>query len=175
MDMATVLRHDGKVGLRYERRLRHAPEKVWAALTESEQLAQWLPCDIVGERREGAALTMPFWPEVVAKYSIEDPVLSGEIRVWDPPSVFELLWDDEVLRFELTPADDGTVLVLTVWLGTSGAPPASAAAGYHRCLDHLVQLLDTGSAPPIAEGEHPAELEARYEAVVGDEGSVHVS
>ena len=41
--MGTVL-HDGeRWGLRYERLLRHPPDKVWAGLTESEHLKHWMP------------------------------------------------------------------------------------------------------------------------------------
>ena len=32
---------DGRYVLRYERRLRHPVEKVWAALTEPRQIEQW--------------------------------------------------------------------------------------------------------------------------------------
>jgi Activator of Hsp90 ATPase homolog 1-like protein len=57
--MGEVMRDRDKWVLRYERVLRHAPEKVWAALTESEHLRHWMPCDIVGERGEGADLELP--------------------------------------------------------------------------------------------------------------------
>jgi uncharacterized protein YndB with AHSA1/START domain len=77
--MGEVMRDRDKWVLRYERVLRHAPEKVWAALTESEHLRHWMPCDIVGERREGADLELPFWPAQVERYAIEDPVLYGKI------------------------------------------------------------------------------------------------
>ena len=32
---------DGRYVLRYERQLRHPPEKVWEALTEPEQIEAW--------------------------------------------------------------------------------------------------------------------------------------
>ena len=78
--MGTVL-HDGeRWGLRYERLLRHPPDKVWAGLTESEHLEHWMPCDIVGERREGAAIELPFWPAQVERYAIENRSCTG--RSW---------------------------------------------------------------------------------------------
>ena len=42
--------------LRFTRLLRHAPEKVWRALTEPDQLAAWFPDTVVGEFVEGGAL-----------------------------------------------------------------------------------------------------------------------
>jgi uncharacterized protein YndB with AHSA1/START domain len=153
------------VALKFVRRLAHPVEKVWRAVSEREHLRSWLPCDIIGERRTGADLRLPFWPEVLERHGFEDPGLTGRIRVWEPPKVFEWTWDTDVVRFELEPDGDHTVLTLTTWLSGKDAGTAQTAAGYHVCLDHLTQVLDTGSAPSVA-GEDPTALEARYEAVV---------
>ncbi|UMG93452.1 SRPBCC domain-containing protein [Nocardioides sp. TF02-7] len=62
-DRTGVLLRDGdRVGLRFERRLAHPPEKVWRALTESEHLRHWFPADIVG----GAPQRRPAHPAVLA-------------------------------------------------------------------------------------------------------------
>lgn len=176
--LGTVLRDGGTVGLRYVRRLDHGRDKVWRALTESDHLRHWLPCDIVGERVAGAELTLPFWPDHVEEYGIEPASVPGRLHVWDPPRVFEWSWDTDRLRFELTAEGDGaTTLTLTVWIsdprghGVDGSPDdatgtASAAAGYHVCLDHLEVLLDTGSAGPLA-GADSDTLQDQYRAMVG--------
>jgi uncharacterized protein YndB with AHSA1/START domain len=150
--------HDGdRVGLRFERRLGHAPERVWRALTEAEDLKHWFPTNIIGERREGAPLRFRFWPEAVELSAAEmeqmgidldDPELPGELLVWDPPRVFDLRWNTDRVRWELEPDGDGTRLVLVTWLlGEAQGPEAVAgtAAGYHTCLDQLEELLDGGA------------------------------
>ena len=38
----TLERRDGRYILRYERRLRHPLDRVWAAITEPEQIVAWL-------------------------------------------------------------------------------------------------------------------------------------
>jgi uncharacterized protein YndB with AHSA1/START domain len=163
--MGVVLGGD-RPGIRFERHLRHSPDKVWRALTESDHLRSWMPCDIVGPREQGAQVELPFWPEVVAKHNIEQPVLSGTIRVWDPPRVFEWTWDTDVLRWELEHDGAGTVLTFTTWLGDADPSAiANTAAGYHVCLAHLIDLLDTGHADSVAN-EQPTELEARYSELV---------
>lgn len=165
--LSTVERaDDGRARLRYRRTLEHVPEQVWRALTESEHLRSWMPCDMIGERTAGAALVLPFWQEVKAKYSIEGADPTGEIMVWDPPSVFEWRWDTELLRFELESVEGGTVLTLTVTLTTDEGHLIDAAGGYHTCLDHLGQLLDTGSAPLISPAD-PKPIESRYRAEFG--------
>ena len=87
--MGEVLRDGERVGLRFVRRFAHPVERVWAALTESDQLQFWMPCDIVGERRAGADITLPFWPAQVEKYQLEETTLTGRIERWDPPTVFQ--------------------------------------------------------------------------------------
>jgi uncharacterized protein YndB with AHSA1/START domain len=151
--------------VRYERALAHPRDTVWRALTESEQLRFWMPCDIVGERRAGAEIELPFWPEHVARYEIETPTLTGTIAVWDPPAVFEWWWDTDRLRWELDEIDGGTRLRFTTWLGPHGSGAANTAAGYHVCLDNLRSLLDTGDAPPLIDAD-TAHLEALYSDAV---------
>lgn len=150
----------------FVRTLRHPVEKVWRAITEREHLRSWLPCDIIGERHEGTPLRLPFWPEVTAKYGFEDPGLTGVIRVWDPPRVFEWTWDTDIVRLELTSQGPDTILRLTTWVSDQSDGVVSTAAGYHVCLDHLRMLLDTGDAPPVTASD-PTALEDAYAAAFG--------
>jgi len=161
----TVEHADGRFVVRFERQLAHPREKVWRALTESEHLAQWMPCDIVGERRAGAEIELPFWPDHVERYGIETPTLEGRIDVWDPPRVFEWWWSTDRLRWELDEVDGGTLLRFTTWLGPDGHGAANTSAGYHVCLANLAELLDTGSAPPLVDA-HTADLEQHYGELV---------
>lgn len=178
--LGTVRRDGDKVALRYERRLAHAPEVVWSALTESASLRHWFPADIVGERATGATVQLPFWPEG-AQASMEtleqegidtsamDPseVLPGEIRAFEPPRLFELIWGNpegeaDVLRFELEPAEGGTRLVFTTWPGEPGPlGHAGTAAGWHACVDALESLLDTGAAEE-PDGDAMLKLREHY-------------
>lgn len=165
--MATVLGGDGPTGLRFRRHLAHPPEKVWRALTESDQLRHWFPCDLVGDRRAGSRLELPFWPDHVERHEIAEPVVRGEIRTWDPPRVFEWTWDTDLLRWELEAVEGGTLLTLTTWVaGDDPAGAAGAAAGYHVCLEALRALLDTGTADPLVDTDTAA-LRERYAAIVG--------
>jgi uncharacterized protein YndB with AHSA1/START domain len=155
--MGEVLSDGDRIGLRFVRRFPHSVERVWTAITESDQLRYWMPCDIVGERRTGADIELPFWPAQVAKYQLEETVLHGRIEVWEPPEIFQWTWAGDVLRFELEPSDGATILNFTTWLEApdpNGA--ASAAGGYHVCLNQLGVLLDTGASPPLADRDDEA-------------------
>jgi uncharacterized protein YndB with AHSA1/START domain len=163
--LGEVIRDGDTVGLRFERHLTHPPERVWRALTESDQLQHWLPVDIVGDRREGADVQVPFWPEVVDKYNIADPTLPGRILTWDPPNTFAWMWATDTLIFELHPIDLGTRLVFTTWVVDTSAGVHRTAAGYHICLDQLVQLLDTGNPPRFIDRD-PTPHEEVYATLI---------
>lgn len=161
-ELGNVTREGDAYVVRFERRLNHPREKVWRAITESEHLAHWMPCDIVGERRSGADVVLPFWPAHVEKYGLDStPELPGRIEVWDPPSVFEWWWSTDRLRWELDEDGDGTVLRFTTWLEPDARGAANAAAGYHMCLANLAELLDTGSATPLIDAD-VSPVEQRY-------------
>lgn len=163
--LGEVLRREGRWGLRYERFLRHPPERVWKALTESDDLRHWMPCDIIGERREGADLDLVFWSDHVERYAIEQPVTHGTILTWDPARIFEWTWGTDVLRWELEPVEGGTKLTLTTWLGEGVDVAKDAAAGYHVCLDQLMELLDDGSTGPLVDADVHRWEKAYAEAV----------
>ncbi|GAB2681728.1 SRPBCC domain-containing protein [Nocardia goodfellowii] len=174
--LGDILRDDDRVGIRYERMLAHPPAKVWRALTESEHLRHWFPADILGERHTGAELRFRFWPEAVehadtelteAGVDLDDPELPGRILTWEPPRIFEFLWDDEHLRFEILAEGAGSRLLCTVWFGTPGPHGLpGTAAGYHFCLDALVEALD-GRSVGYPDPEVSAALERRYAEVIG--------
>ncbi len=145
--------HDGdRIGLRFERHYQHPIERVWRAITESEQIREWMPCDLIGERREGADIRLPFGAAEVAKYDIAEPELTGRIEVWDPPSVFQWTWDADVMRFELFPTDTGTRLLFTTWPESQDpAEAANAAGGYQLCFAELAVLLDGFPVPSVTD------------------------
>ena len=163
--LGALIRDGDTLGLRFERDLAHPPDRVWRALTESDQLHHWLPVDIVGERREGAAVQVPFWPEVVEKYQIESTTMPGQILTWDPPHTFAWQWATDTLIFELAPIDIGTRLTFTTWVVDTTAGVDKTAAGYHVCLDQLVLLLDTDDPPPFVDAD-TSPYEQAYAAFV---------
>ena len=90
----------GQAVLRFERTLRHPPEKVWTAVTDPAEMSQWFPATVETELRPGAPI----------RFSMDEVVpgtTEGEVLELDPPKVYVFRWNDDVLRFELLPDDDG--------------------------------------------------------------------
>ncbi len=135
--LGTLERRGDSWRLTFTRQLAHSREKVWRAVTEPGHLAAWFPHQIVGERRAGAPLTF---------VSSSGDSFDGEMCVFDPPAVMELLWGADRLRIELTALGEGTLLTLTDVFGDLGKA-ARDAAGWHECLDRLDAQLDGEAVP----------------------------
>ena len=127
---------DGLWQLRFTRKLRHPPEKVWRAITEPEHLGHWFPTTIEGERATGARLRFAFPGD-------QAPPMDGVMRAFEPPSLMELQWGPDIVRLELQPSEEGTVLTLLDILDERGKG-ARDGAGWHVCLDALAAHLDGG-------------------------------
>jgi uncharacterized protein YndB with AHSA1/START domain len=120
--------------LTFVRDLNHPVEKVWRAITEPDGLAAWFPSTIEGERRAGAALKFVFpFPDA--------PVMEGTMRAYEPMSLVEFVWGEDVVRIELSPIDGGTRLTLTDTFDDY-TKAARDAGGWHASLDNLGYSLD---------------------------------
>jgi uncharacterized protein YndB with AHSA1/START domain len=147
---------DGSWRLCFTRTLPHPRETVWQALTDPEHLTHWFPTTIEGERAAGAPLRFAF-PEDMA------PAMDGEMLVVEEPTVLELRWGPDVLRFELRAVAAGTELTLLDTLEAHGKA-ARDGAGWHVCLEGLEAHLrgDRGdhSSPDRWREVHPAYVQS---------------
>ncbi|HET8873925.1 MAG TPA: SRPBCC domain-containing protein [Gaiellaceae bacterium] len=141
MTDASLLTDRTRPAMRLERHLPDPPTVVWLALTEREQLHSWFPSDVIvegGRWEVGAAITFPFPPDVI------DMTLTGEVLEVDEPNLLAFTWGEDTLRFELSPEQGGTRLVLVDELPAGSA--ARNAAGWEICLDRLAGLEPASDA-----------------------------
>ena len=138
-ELGTLERSGGMSVLRYRRRLAHPRERVWSALTEDAHLARWFPTTMEGTRAAGAPLHFSF------RESEGEP-FDGEMLAFHAPSLMELRWADDILRFVLEPDGPGCVLRLTVTFPEHGKA-ARDAAGWHVCLEQLVHVCEGTELP----------------------------
>ena len=150
--------------LRFVRTLRHAPEKVWRALTEAEHLASWFPARILGDRAAGAPLQFEF-------ENGEGPTIEGEMLIYEPPWRLEFRWGVELLRFDLAPSSSGEETVLT-FVNTFDdlGKAARDAAGWHARLD-VFEYEVAGEKPPWNPQERWGEVHPRYVDAFGPEAT----
>jgi uncharacterized protein YndB with AHSA1/START domain len=138
--------------LRFERRFKHPPEKVWRAITDPSELAHWFPARVEGERKPGAPLRFVF----DADTPMPELEHTGQITAFEPPRRFAFSWNDDVLTFEMHPDGAGCHLVFTHVVSESNGGWLAAgrdAAGWDTCLESLSARLDgvQPSAPDMLE------------------------
>ena len=120
------------------RELRHAPEKVWQALTDPAQLCEWAPFDADRSLSKAGAKVKLTTVGAPAPHVTETTVTRA-----DAPKVLEYNWGGGDIRWELEGVTSGTRLTLSARIDRRFV--SMGAAGWHICLDVLDHLL--GGAP----------------------------
>jgi uncharacterized protein YndB with AHSA1/START domain len=152
---ATLHTVGGEPTLRFERRLRHPPAKVWRAVTDPAEMAHWFPAAVELRLRPGAPMRFTF-----GDGALVDGTSDGEVLEVDEPRVFMFRWNSDVLRIELVPDGDGCRLVFTQTIGggrTGLLGAGRSAAGWDACLDQLTARLDGTTAPARTDWRTPVE------------------
>jgi len=117
------------------RDLRHAPEKVWKAITEPEHLREWAPFD--SDRSLGAAGTTAKLTTVGAP---APHVTESQVKRAEAPKLLEYSWGGQDIRWELEPLGGGGTR-LTLWHNINRGFISMGAAGWHLCFDVLDRFL----------------------------------
>jgi hypothetical protein len=135
------VRKDGeKWTLILVRELRHAPEKVWQALTDPAHLREWAPFEADGSLDTVGAAVNLTW------VGTGRPTLTTVTRA-DAPDLLE--YGD--IRWELEALGDGTRL--TLWHKIDRRFISWGAAGWHICFDVLDALISGTPIGRIAGGD----------------------
>jgi uncharacterized protein YndB with AHSA1/START domain len=132
------VRKDGeKWTLILVRQLRHAPEKVWLAITDPAHLREWAPFVADGKLDTVGSKVTLTW--VGTGRPTETTVTQA-----DAPRLLE--FGD--IRWELEDVEGGTRL--TLWHAIDRRFISWGAAGWHICFDVLDRLLGGDPMGPIA-------------------------
>jgi uncharacterized protein YndB with AHSA1/START domain len=163
----------GRHVLRYERRLAHPIERVWAALTHPGELRGWLA---------DADIDLVAGGRVQLRWLNTDDegngaVADGTVTALDPPRLLELDTEPHgVLRWELREADGGTALTLIVSVPAPNAGIELARAGWHIHLEHLADALAGRPVDwPAWSAEHRPRWQQIHAAYAASEASTSAS
>jgi uncharacterized protein YndB with AHSA1/START domain len=116
------------------RELRHAPQKVWQALTDPASLREWAPFDADGNLGKAGA-TVKLTTVGAPKLHVTETTVTRA----DAPNLLEYNWGGFDVRWQLEPSAGGTRL--TLWTNIDHRFVSMGAAGWHICLDVLDHLL----------------------------------
>jgi uncharacterized protein YndB with AHSA1/START domain len=147
-----------------QRFLRHPPSAVWKAITDPEQMRQWYLTTAVVEGREGGQVDL-----VTGQGRVH---ATGRILTWDPPRVYEHEWivakeesalrtgEQTIVRWELSPREGGTFLVLT-HRGLTRRTAEVFRHGLPGFLDRLAAQLDGRPLPDWDQAVRESRRERR--------------
>jgi uncharacterized protein YndB with AHSA1/START domain len=132
-DLGEIRLTGDTVEIVFRRRYAKPVEKIWAALTVPERLADWFTDVEIKALRVGAKVRLDF-KEVNVQ-------AEGVISLYDPPRTIAWTWPsagggESVVRFDLEPDGDGCRLTLTE-SGLKADQGAGNAAGWHAHLEAL--------------------------------------
>ncbi|HEX7324375.1 MAG TPA: SRPBCC family protein [Rhodanobacteraceae bacterium] len=115
----------------------HDRTEVWAMLTESAKLAQWIAPGSI-EPRTGGKAHIDFQDSGI--------VIDSAVTAFDPPHTLAYSWSSgsqplRPMRWQLATVDGGTQLTLAI--GTpAGEDPAKACAGFEGHMEMLAAALE---------------------------------
>lgn len=158
-----LLEVDGTRGsVLFRRILRHPIEDVWDAITDPAQVESWFVAKVEREDSTGGRLTMDHPGGIHA---------TGRVLEWRPPRTYEYEWnvppgpnqpegESSVVRWDLSPTEGGTLVVLTHRLLTRSTAERFSR-GLSVFLDRLAAHLDGAPLPgapwiPSPERSAPA-------------------
>jgi uncharacterized protein YndB with AHSA1/START domain len=128
--------------LRFERRLSHPVERVWAAITEPGEIEAWWGRATI-ELRAGGPMRIEWLNTDEDGNTVVMPATITEL---DPPHVLEIEGEPHgTLRFELAPDGDATVLTFVARSEIPDDFRTKVLAGWHFHLDALEDFLDDGT------------------------------
>lgn len=137
--------------LTFERRLPYPIEAVWSAITDPAHRNRWMGETTIDAREGGVIEMVPNGPPQPP----EQKRMTGRIRVWDPPHVFEHEWhqriiEDSVVRYELS-ADGECTLLRFSHRGLGVRNAQGFLPGTHAFLDRLEAHLAGEALPNWSE------------------------
>jgi uncharacterized protein YndB with AHSA1/START domain len=140
------------------------PDRIWAALTDPADLAQWGPFET--ER----PLTSTGPVQLTTRDAGEAKPSDEHVLAVEPGTLVEYSWGSGVLRWEVQPHERGARLILRHRFPEQSEAP-SYAAGWQLCLQSLEELLGEGATRSRVGTSAPAygwqELHDKYRAYLG--------
>jgi uncharacterized protein YndB with AHSA1/START domain len=138
---------DGRHEIRFERRLNHSIDRVWAAITAPDEVEAWLArADL--ELRPGGRVRLQWLntDDAQGDQHEEGVVANGTITAIEPPRLLELDTDRHGrMTWELRPDGDATDLALTVVIAMPDDYVVENLSGWHVHLEFLADWLDDGT------------------------------
>ncbi|MBM7585475.1 uncharacterized protein YndB with AHSA1/START domain [Bacillus pakistanensis] len=146
----TLHKYNGRYALRFERFFSYKPEDVFRVITNPSYFSQWYPF-ATGEMdlRSGGKIAFD---------DGEGSTYEGIITELKNPHTFEFREVDDLIQISLLEEDGGCQMAFT-HIFDDNEMAMYTAAGWHRCLDVLHQIVN---GHPVEWKDNSAELREFY-------------
>lgn len=126
--LATLTKSNNEFIATFERTFDQPVEKVWAVLTENNQLAKWMSHLEIKDMRKGGL--------IIFNYN-DGSGQTEEMKITDyeHQSVIEFEWGNDIVRFEVHPSEIGAFLILKEFIKELTDHTPKDLAGWHMCLN----------------------------------------
>jgi uncharacterized protein YndB with AHSA1/START domain len=147
----------------FERRSKHAPPKLWKAITDGEQVTRWMTFPARIDLRVGGDYFVDF------SRATANGNLDGVIVRLETERNIAYVWGRSVLEFTLEPDGEGTRYSFVHHGQPPGLvdPEAGIAAGWHAWLDDFDAYLDGTLPEPNGDPTKMRRLEELYRDPIG--------
>ncbi|WP_221563044.1 SRPBCC family protein [Alkalihalobacillus sp. TS-13] len=154
-EYGTLHEKDGRYALRFERVFPYTAEEVFRVITDPDDFVKWYPF-ATGNVDLSIGGKIYFDDGEGSQYE-------AVITELEAPKAFSFREVDDLIEISLTEEDNG---IRMVYIHTFDDPTYAhyMAAGWHRCLDVLSQIIN---GKPIEWPENAEELRATYAETFG--------
>jgi uncharacterized protein YndB with AHSA1/START domain len=152
-EYGTLHESSGRYALKFERFFPHNPEEVFRVITNPSYFSQWYPF-ATGDMdlRLGGKIAFD---------DGEGTTYKATITELEKPYLFGFREVDDLINISLREEDKGCRMIFTHTFN-DGSWAVNTAAGWHRCLDVLHQIVN---GHPVEWKDNSAELREYYREV----------
>jgi uncharacterized protein YndB with AHSA1/START domain len=154
--MGRYLEADGRPAVRFERVYPHSAERVWAAVTEPDQLVKWFPSAMTIEARASGTVEFSGDPNISDSH--------GTVLAWDPPRRFAFTWGSDEVHLDLEPVGAGSCRLTLTNVLADRDTAARNASGWTICLGELANVVDDEAS----DGPHSDVNRDAFQALYDD-------
>lgn len=128
-DLGSYVEIDGRPAVRFERIYSHHIDRVWAAVSQPDELCRWFPSSVELEPKSGGTIAFSGDPH------ISD--LPGTVLAYEPPTRLAFTWGDDEVRLELSPVGADACRLTLINVLSEQDTAARNASGWAVCLAEL--------------------------------------
>ncbi len=148
--------------IRYDRTSKHSPERLWRAITDSDEVTSWMQYPARIDLRVGGDYFVDF-------STTNSGSLDGVIVAVEPARLLRYAWGTSIVEWTIEAAADGCKhSFLQSGLADRGPGEEGLAAGWHAWFDDLDTYLDGEPPAPLTDRRPWIALGERYKPIMAE-------